>query len=284
MQASQSCTTFESLGDPQVKRLLPFAKNRNKSSYRDGPTSPSLAEGPGLIHDAKNLLGALGLYADLLAAPGVLSDGNRLYAEEIRIIAERSNKLIEKLINHSTSVSVSREVVVISEIVENYKHLLGRLVGRTVKVYIDSLAREPINVPREAIERILLNLVKNAAAATPPSGNIVITIDRTDCVYQGRRHIVMTVADDGIGMSESTVKMLRDDMSPTKIQGRGLGFRIVRELVTNSGGLLDISSRPNRGTKISMSWPEVMDGKAACVARSSTKHPLNMRLAKAGKY
>src|ERR1700712_3222287 len=71
----------------------PAARNLNTSG------SPiSIAEGPGLAHDAGNLLGALGLYCDLLDLPGVLRPEHLHYARELRLLSQRSGALINRLL------------------------------------------------------------------------------------------------------------------------------------------------------------------------------------------
>ena len=62
-----------------------------------------VAEGAGLAHDAGNLLGALSLYSDLLAMPGVLHEEHREYANELRMLSDRSWAMINRLVNHSRS-------------------------------------------------------------------------------------------------------------------------------------------------------------------------------------
>src|SRR5579864_8528567 len=54
----------------------------------------SLAE---LAHDARNMVTALSLYCDLLDEPGVLSAPHHHYASELRLVAEGSRRLVEKL-------------------------------------------------------------------------------------------------------------------------------------------------------------------------------------------
>src|ERR1700679_2384029 len=61
-------------------------------------STPSLANHIGLAHDAGNLLSALALYSDLLSVPGVLRPEHQHYATELRLISERSSKLIRRLL------------------------------------------------------------------------------------------------------------------------------------------------------------------------------------------
>lgn len=216
-----------------------------------------------MAHDAGNLLGALNLYADLLASPTLSPDEPQLFAQEIKHIAERSLGLIERLVGYAGQLSRDSETALLPEVIASYKDLLSRLVGREIRVSIPSSTYKSVKISREAIERILLNLVKNAATATPQSGVIHVTVDhRTE---QESRYIVMTVMDSGIGMSESTVKMLKDNILPPTASGKGIGFRIVQELVIDSGGIMEVSSRLGEGTKISIKWPMKRTANLRCL-------------------
>lgn len=254
MQTSQSCTTLKNQRAFQVKSLLPSSHDRNRSLIHD-KTFPKLAEGIGLVHDAGNLLGALSLYADLLAAPKLSSDEPQIYAQEIKHIAERSLTLIERLVNYAGLPSRDSETVVLPEVIADYQGLLSRLVGRRIRVSILTSTYKSVRISREAIERILLNLVKNAAAATPEDGVIHVTVDQSN--EEGSRYLVMTVTDNGIGMCESTIEMLKSGDLPPRARGKGFGFQIIRELVTDAGGSIEISSKLGEGTMISVKWPQV---------------------------
>ena len=50
-----------------------------------------------LAHDARNMVTALSLYCDLLEEPGVLSARHRHYGNELRLVADASRRLVEKL-------------------------------------------------------------------------------------------------------------------------------------------------------------------------------------------
>src|SRR5579871_2102181 len=50
-----------------------------------------------LAHDTRNMVTALSLYCDLLEEPGVLGASHRHYASELRLVAEASRRLVEKL-------------------------------------------------------------------------------------------------------------------------------------------------------------------------------------------
>ena len=54
----------------------------------------------GLLHDARNLMGTIGLYCDLLSMPDVLKPEHRHYAEELRMLGTRSGALIQRLLEY----------------------------------------------------------------------------------------------------------------------------------------------------------------------------------------
>ena len=229
-----------------------------------------VAEGAGLAHDAGNLLGALSLYSDLLAMPGVLHEEHREYASELRMLSDRSWAMIDRLVNHARAgrnQKAAREVSVLPDVVDRCKGLLSRVAGRTVEISYGLGAFQAVGVPVEPVERILTNLVKNAAEATPWVGAISIDVEgRTE--HSGepggtvRRLVVMTVRDRGCGMDAAAVRHLMRDHGVSKSNGRGLGFRVVRELVAMSGGCVKIESQPGVGTSVSVEWYGLTPGEA----------------------
>ena len=241
-----------------------------------GDTAASIAgvaEGAGLAHDAGNLLGALSLYSDLLAMPGVLSEEHREYANELRMLSDRSWAMINRLVNHSRSglpAKVQTELSVLPDVVDRCRGLLSRVAGRMLDISYGVGAFQPVRVPVEAVERILTNLVKNAAEATPWVGAISIHIEGvTECAGSGdeeeqeRRRVVMTVRDRGCGMDQAAVRRLMQAGGISSASGRGLGFRVVRELVAMSGGCLNVESQVDVGTSISAEWYAVKQTEAA---------------------
>jgi signal transduction histidine kinase len=239
---------------PMVTRQLAASSGEGEAAAMAG-----VAEGAGLAHDAGNLLGALSLYSDLLALPGVLTEEHREYAAELRMISDRSWAMIDRLVNHSRGQKpkASAEISVVPNVADRCKGLLSRVAGRPVTMTYGVGAFQPVRVPVEAVERILTNLVKNAAEATPWVG--VISIDICGVVERGegdevRRKVMLTVRDRGCGMDAATVRRLLQGTAVSTAPGRGLGFRVVRELVAISGGCMTIESQQEVGTSISAEW------------------------------
>jgi signal transduction histidine kinase len=220
-----------------------------------------VAERAGLAHDAGNLLGALNLYSELLAMPGVLHEEHREYASELRLLSERSWAMIDRLVNHARNMTKDEPVAtILLEVLERCSGLLGKIAGRRVEIGWDAGGFQAVRISAEAVERIVTNLVKNAAEATPEDGTILVSA--RGVIADGVRRVVMTVSDAGCGMSEATLKALRVG-GISRAGGRGIGFSVVRELVTASGGSLTIASEPGVGTSVSVEWNALTQGSAA---------------------
>lgn len=223
-------------------------------SKEDGVLRGGVAEGAGLAHDVGNLLGALTLYSELLAMPGVLHEEYRAFAGELRMLSERSWSMINRLVNHARveREATESEGIVLPEVVEHCRGVLSRVAGRQIEVFYGVGAYERIGVGVEAAERILTNLVKNAAEATTGAGEIAVLVEG---VFDGtRRRVTMTVRDRGCGMSVEAVERLMRAGGISSASGRGIGFCVVRELVAMSGGCLNVRSEVGVGTSISVEW------------------------------
>jgi signal transduction histidine kinase len=213
-----------------------------------------IAEGAGLAHDAGNLLGALTLYSELLAMPGVLHEEYHSLAGELRLLSDRSWAMINRLVNHARGgrgLSESK-VVSLPEIVEGCRGVLSRVAARPIQVGFGTGAYELVSVKAEAVERILTNLVKNAAEATAEGKGIAVSVEGV--LDAGRRRVVMTIQDQGCGMSTAAVGRLLWGSGLSLARGRGIGFCVVRELVAMSGGCLKVHSEVGMGTCISVEW------------------------------
>jgi signal transduction histidine kinase len=216
---------------------------------------PDLAEGPGLAHDAGNLLGALALYSDLLRAPGVLRPEHQHYASELRMLSERSSVLIRRLLSSPSSSAAATWVDGGSAGLKALAPVLERLAAPDATVTLRLAHDLPLlPFPAESLERIVVNLVRNAAEALRrqrnPNGRVkvALTSDGT--------HLRLTVADNGPGLDPVVAARflspdLRDRIPP---HGRGLGHRIVYDLVTATGGTLDVRVRPRHGSVFTVTW------------------------------
>jgi signal transduction histidine kinase len=137
----------------------------------------------GLAHDARNLVTALGLCAELMAEPGVLAPQHAHFAAEIHSITEASTRLVERLSNLGRRVAEAKEnpvqeapITDLSAAVQQMNSLLTAIAGPVTDVQIACLpCHGQLRLSEESLSRILVNLVRNAADAMPTGGRIRVT-------------------------------------------------------------------------------------------------------------
>jgi signal transduction histidine kinase len=107
------------------------------------------------------------------------------------------------------------------------------------------------------MERVLLNLVRNALRYTPPEGQVTLT-----AALEGS-DVCIEVADTGIGLAAEHLPHLcerfyRVDAARARAEGgSGLGLAICKSLVKANGGQLRIASRLGRGTTVTVTLPQM---------------------------
>ena len=243
-------------------------------------TAPSL-ETSSLLHDARNMLGALQLYSDLLEEPGVLTPPYGHYAAELRLIGDACRRLLERLmrigspefpipqptgvspfpVNHAPynlAGNAPESIQSLAAELEMNRSLLAAVAGPAIRV---SLTRHgghlPIAMAREDLVRILINLVRNAAHAMPGGGAIEIDLE------ESARALTLTFSDTGPGIPEAFLEAVfspgyTTGVLPTTnadaaessmpVQRRGLGLAIVRSLVSAAGGSVRAEPRNTSST------------------------------------
>jgi signal transduction histidine kinase/uncharacterized membrane-anchored protein YhcB (DUF1043 family) len=108
---------------------------------------------------------------------------------------------------------------------------------------------------RGRLRQVLNNLISNAVKYSPQGGTVRITVSG-----EGQERCLLTVTDQGIGMSADQVahvfdRFYRVDASNTAVKGVGLGMSIVRNIVLAHGGDIRVESQPGVGTTIYVALP-----------------------------
>jgi signal transduction histidine kinase len=96
---------------------------------------------------------------------------------------------------------------------------------------------------KDQLRQALINLVQNALDATTANAGHV----RVAAAAEGES-LLLTVSDDGPGMSEEQRAQLFVPGFTTKAHGSGLGLTIVERIVSDHGGSIEVTSVPGRGT------------------------------------
>jgi len=123
----------------------------------------------------------------------------------------------------------------------------------------------PDNIPkamldRDAMSRVLTNLIKNAVEAMDERDG-TIRIDARLVSVASSPMVRVTITDQGVGMDEQALKQSFNPYFTTKRGGSGLGLAIVQSIVSEHRGRIKIDSAPGQGTRVTVDIPAIMPGK-----------------------
>ncbi|MCX7021436.1 MAG: PAS domain S-box protein [bacterium] len=121
-----------------------------------------------------------------------------------------------------------------------------------------------INVDKDALIQVLLNVVDNAIAATHDSKDPLVTIECRPLLARpkGNDWAVITVTDNGRGIPQDELTKVFTPLFTTKPEGSGLGMAIVQKRMMQMGGEAKIQSEPNQGTTVELWLPLYSDERA----------------------
>ncbi len=233
----------------------------------------------GVAHDFNNLLSVITGYTDLVMSSMDKEMVSWKYLDEIQKAADRSTELIRQLLIFSRNESVKPSIVDLNKIIRNISKMLRRIIGEDINLKINydpDLYRIKADIGQ--IEQILMNLVINSKDAicensgkkrekkiTISTSNIYLEEDFTN-LHIGCKpgnHVVLVVADTGIGMTDQICTDIFDPFFTTKEEGKGtgLGLSTVYGIVKQNQGDIFVYSEPNGGTIFKIYWPMSPDNK-----------------------
>jgi signal transduction histidine kinase len=154
----------------------------------------------------------------------------------------------------------------VNALVYDFAAIVATIVGPEIDVRIKlGTGDARIYAQRADIERILLNLAFNAAAAMPAGGSLLIDTEvienTTGAANSPPGNLRLTIRDTGRGMSEAELQRAMDPTAAPKLDGTGVGLACVAQILTRLGGVLAIESRHGHGTVVSILLPLADDHK-----------------------
>jgi signal transduction histidine kinase/CheY-like chemotaxis protein len=223
-----------------------------------------------VVHDFNNLLTPIACLSALLER-SVMEESRALeLARDIRSAAERASTLVRQVLTLARREPSRPERVCIATALVEIRNLVERLAGPGIEVEITSDGSGgEVNVDREALERVVLNLVANARDAMPDGGRLTLSAANvvlgeesaieTEIETPGESYVALTVADTGVGMSIEVREKVLEGPFSTKApgSGTGLGLSTARRFAAESGGCIAMHSGTGRGTAVALYLPRL---------------------------
>ena len=238
----------------------------------------------GVAHDFNNLLTALHtsayLGSKLLPAEHPVQESFR----EIEEAGRRAADLTRQLLVFARRQMITPKVVDLGELILNLTKLLRRLIGEDIELVTRTVSESArVRVDPGLMEQVLVNLSVNARDAMPHGGRLVIETSEAvvgngkaaDVSLPAGTYVVLSLHDDGCGMSEEVKAHLFEPFFTTKEVGKGtgLGLATCYGIVSQIGGHIVVDSQIGIGTTFHIYLPRVEDQPTSTAAERSLEVP-----------
>lgn len=226
-----------------------------------------------VTHDLRSPLTAILGYAQLQAGGAVSAQ------KATQITLDRAlymKDLIDGLIDYAHDVTVDdgklQDIYLIAFIdnLVNHAHIIADKQNNQFQLEIETDLPTVIRCSSKQLQRILLNLLDNAAKYTN-EGSFSLSVAVADDTAVQKRSLIFRVSDNGCGMSVEALKNIYTPFyqSSKSNPGAGLGLPICFELTESLGGTLELESEPDKGTTASCIIPCIVgDERLAAPSRA----------------
>ena len=212
----------------------------------------------GVAHEIGNPLNSLGIHLQLLDRKiKKLASAERQSLEDhlstARQEIQRLDSILKQFLQAIRPTQLRREKVNIGEMCRDVLKLLEpELSARGIRVVLD-FADELPSMEMDAVQmqQVFHNVLRNAAQAVAPGAEGCITVS----IHCNDYEMCVWIADNGIGISPEQMGTMFEPYRSTKEGGTGLGLLIVRRIIREHGGEIEIESREGSGTKVSLYLP-----------------------------
>jgi PAS domain S-box-containing protein len=226
----------------------------------------------GIAHDFNNILLAISGNASLASADLPPDHPARTSLSEVLRAGQRASDLVRRILLFARAEDSQRRVGDLRSVVVEAIELLRPTVP--ARIALESLQPPdslPVSMDTSQVHQVVVNLVTNAMHAIEDAGperpgRIAVSLELVDLPYARRvgdrelapgHYASLRVADDGCGMEPAVLSRIFDPFFTTKAVGRGtgLGLPIIRGIVHEHEGALEVSSTREAGTRIEVYLP-----------------------------
>jgi len=223
----------------------------------------------GVAHDFNNVMATVAVSLDSVAAAMGDDAAARADVEIVRQSIRHGTQLTQQLLAFSRHHEHEPETVQVNRVLAETQGLIARTIGSDIGMEIMQGERVgEVRVDPTQLQQVLLNLAANARDAMPRGGQLRIEtanymvgfpIETDQAEIPPGSYVKIVVEDTGIGMDASTRARAFEPFFTTKPAGKGtgLGLSTVYGIVQQSGGYIELESKPGVGTSFTLYFPRV---------------------------
>lgn len=209
----------------------------------------------GVAHEINNPLGVILGYAGYLENKLDPEDPNHHFIHEIKRESKRCKKIVQDLLNYARTPKPEFAETDINQLLDqivsfaaNHTDMHGVEIN---KKFSDDLPE--LLIDGDQIRQVAINLILNAGAAMEDGGLLTVSTNRED------NDVVITFADSGSGIDEADLEQIFEPFYTTKDRGTGLGLAITKQIIEQHHGSIQMTSRLQQGTTVTIRLPLVRE-------------------------
>lgn len=239
----------------------------------------------GIAHDFNNSLGAIVLFAQMLAENAHLTARQREGVEMIRSQALHATTLVHQILDFSRRSVIELAPLELLSFTKEILKLLERTLPETINLKLEyDQNRYMVKGNPTSLQQVLLNLAVNARDAMPNGGTLTLRFDKFNLREHDRSPVPdmhpggwmsLAVSDTGTGIAPHLMHRLFEPFFTTKERGKGtgLGLAQVYGIIAQHSGFIHADSQPGQGSTFTIYLP--VDAQDAITPSSSLEAPVS---------
>ena len=225
----------------------------------------------GVAHDLNNVLSGLVSYPEILLMDLPEDHPMRKPIRTIQKSGEKAADIVQDLLTLARRGVPVTEVINLNDIIRDFENspefakLQSYHQGFELKLELEELLLNTTGSPVH-LSKTIMNLVSNGVEALTGKGIIGIKTENRyiDSPLRGYEdiapgdYVVMTVSDNGAGISPEDIDRIFEPFYTKKVMGRsgtGLGMAVVWGTVKDHQGYVEVESEVGRGTRVTVYLP-----------------------------
>jgi PAS domain S-box-containing protein len=260
-------TRVLALRDVTERRLAEEARARLEDQLTQSQKLEAVGRlAGGVAHDFNNMLSVILGHAELVLEQIEPTDPMHQDVKQIQQAGRHSADLTRQLLAFARKQTVSPKVLDLNATVAGMLRMLQRLIGEDITLtWTPGANLWPIRMDPAQVDQILANLSVNARDAISGVGSLAISSANVALEASQQKHayavpgdyVVLSVKDNGCGMSKDVAEHLFEPFFTTKGVGggTGLGLATVFGIVKQNEGFIDVDSQQGSGSTFSIYLP-----------------------------
>lgn len=219
----------------------------------------------GIAHDFNNFLSVIMGFSGMLRMKMDEDDPRLNYVNQISSASEKAAVLTQSLLAFSKKQAIELKPQKLNGILRNIEKLLKRLLHEDIELILNLPEKETAILADVAqLDQVLLNLATRARQVMQRGGRLRIAVEKAKLDGEFMRchgfgqpgdYAIISVADNGIGMDDTTIERIFEPFSAGP--ETGLALSTVYGIVKQHNGYIEVSSTPDRGTIFFIYLPEI---------------------------